>query len=320
MKNIIYRGVFLSLITVTFIGCKKDNLNSFKNVNNNSSNFNSIKELKAKIKELEHLSEEERRAYESQNDYKSLYTHALEIYEKIDMNTLEDIEILKNHVNKNHDILEIAKEESGELVYRTFYSDNPYSLVANKSRMIIVDDFCIKIFDDGLISTSINNFDILKNIKEKSVEKINLNDDFNISYYKSHDINIKSNCSSYREDRKDNNRDRTKLWVETYYENISGMPYVTGRGQIRPYKKTLGIWYFARRTITGRIKFDVTYTLNGQNIVRQFNENVPANLSYTQSRGFNDITWPDIPSNIRFTHINSWGDTPSTSTAIITCN
>jgi len=320
MRKIIYGGLFLAAVGIGFVGCKKDNMNKLERSQNNALEFNSMEELKSKIKELESMNEEDRRIYENQNGYKSLYTQVHEVYEEINMDEVKDRKEVYDHVNRNQNLLEIAKNEDGELEYRPFYSDNPYSLVANGNRMIIVDSICLKVFDDGLISTNAENFDKLKSQESRSVKNTNLNSDFNISHFRSLDASIKSHCGSYKEDIEDDNRDRTKLWVECFYENISGIPYVTGRGQIRPYKKTLGIWYFARRTIEGRIKFDVSYTLNGQTEVYQFNQIIPANLSYTQSKAFNEPLWPNVPSNVRFTSIDSWGDTPSTGTATIICH
>src|SRR5690554_4815562 len=157
------------------------------------------------------MSEEDRRAYEKQSGYKSLYTKVHEVYEEINMDEISDTKEVYDHVNKNQNLLEIAKNEDGELEYRPFYSDNPYSLVAGENRMIIVDSLSIKVFDDGLISTKVENFDKLKSQESRSVKNTNLNSDFNISHFRSLDASIKSHCGPYKEDIEDDNRDRTKL-------------------------------------------------------------------------------------------------------------
>jgi hypothetical protein len=331
MKKLIYGGLFLAAVGIGFVGCKKDNMNKLERSQNSALEFNSMEELKSKIKELESMNEEDRRTYENQNGYKSLYTQVHTVYEEINMDEIKDTKEIYDHVNRNKNLLEIAKNVDGELEYRPFYSDNPYSFVASENRMVIVDSLCLKIFDDGLVSTNIENFENLENQESKSVKKLNLNGDFNISYFTTQDIISKSNCGINREARATSGNNRTKITLECYAVQIGGfVPSGEASGLIRPYKKTLGIWYYAQRTISGRFKFDFAYEENGTNHQGDpgsgeteeisIDHTVSPTLAYAVSRTFPMPTGGFYPFNYRFSSILSWGTTPDTNNASITCN
>lgn len=84
--------------------------------------------------------------------------------------------------------------------------------------------------------------------------------------------------------------------------------------------RTLGVWFHARRTISGRIKYHVKY-LRGVTHEIDVDEQVNSTLSYSQTRGKTDISPANShASNIRFISIDSWGTTPSTGTVSENCN
>lgn len=153
-----------------------------------------------------------------------------------------------------------------------------------------------------------------------------------ISLFEDDEISPKSSCDPNRNvEEVDNGRNRTKLKLRAHSQihSISmdgngGITSITTRvrtfGRIRPYMRTLGVWFHARRTISGRIEYQVKY-LRGSTHEIDVNEQVSSTLSYSQFRGETDISPANShATNIRFTDIDSWGTTPSTGTVSVECS
>lgn len=331
MKKLIYGTLFLALVGIGVVGCKKENSLTLNRNKFDTAKFDSFEDLYNKLGEIEAMSEEERRNYERQNNYKSLLTYVYEVYEEIDMSKLVDLEPLHEHVKKNNDILEIIVNKQGEKEYRAIYSDNQYSAVAGKNRMIIIDTTCLKVFDDGLVMTNIKYFDELNSLEFKSIENIQDKNTFHVLKRISNELQIKSGCGQYDEGRATSGRNRTKITLECWAKGTSSFIFSAEvYGLIRPYHKTLGVWYYARRTITGQFQFVFAYEELGTNIfglpgsgdtkTHPRNHSVNPTLAYAVARTFPIVTQGFYPSNYRFSSISSWGTTPNTNSATITCN
>lgn len=277
------------------------------------------------------MSEDDRRTYEIENNYKSLRTKVYEIYEQIDMENLTDKNELFIHVDNNPDYLEILMDMSGEQEYRPIYSDCSYSLIARENRMIIVGDKCLKVFDDGLIHAPIKYFNDLETHNGKTVNSMPDNENFDVLKSDKNEIQTKSNCGTYREREVTSGNNRTRITIECYPSLMQGfVPYAKADGLIRPLKRTLGVWFHAQRTINGRFTFTFAFEQNGSNfqgipgsgqtILVPINEIVNPILSYSVTRSYSLPTGGFYPANYRFGSINSFGNTPSTSSSTIICN
>lgn len=308
-----------------FVGCKKSDTFSSDQKSEITPNYSSYDEASKELDKVLSMSEDERREYELAIGKVSLITHSYKIYEELDFDNLTDESEIYSHINNHPDFLEIKVNDQGEKEFRTLYSDNIYSYLVGVNRMLILDTICLKVFDDGLITTSMKHYDELLSIKEHSLVNYKKVNHYNLYINNNIGIFEKTNCGTSREATETNNKNRTKLWIDVKTlvvndVNYGNVPTVDGYGQIRSYKKTLGIWAYARRTIEGRIKLDVTYTVtSGVNVIA-VNQLISPNLSYTQVRRFGTLTWPDYPTNLHFSSIQCWGDTPDTATAYINCN
>ncbi|MBW7869261.1 MAG: hypothetical protein H3C31_13170 [Brumimicrobium sp.] len=314
MKKLIYGGLFLALVGVTISGCKKEEVNT--PIKSNIPKFSNYEALFEEMNKLNAMDENERRKFEKVNGYKSLYTHVHEVYEVVNMEELKDIEVLDNHVSENSTILEIIKNDLGEREYRPKYSDNPFSILTTSNRLLIVGEKCLKVFDDGLISTDLANINLLDGLSACKLADVEEHSDLVKSIF---DVKTESapkgNCGTYDIDRATNNRDRTKIEVSRYFHEN----YIFADCIVRPYKKTLGIWYFAKRTIVGSINASISF----------IQASVPETLNLVSSTsGYYAYKWH--PSNFggstfgsytndTFDFYNGTGDTPSTSTASVNC-
>lgn len=338
MKKLILGVATLSLISATLVSCKKETITNASNEILKSSNeqiptFQNHDELNRKVEELNEMGEEERRLYESNSGFKSLLTYVYEIYEKIDMEKLESKNQLESFVSENSNIVSLSVNNDNELVYRPFYSDIDYSIVANTNRMFIVADLCYKIFDDGIVVSNRENIDLLTSLDQIFAKDVPKSDKYEISVYFETEINGKTTCHpTHNEASVTSGNNRTKLKCKAgqqYYGEMQLSPNhpkvkiygVHAFGRIRPYNRTLGIWYHARRTISGRIQFTVTWKDGTVPRTKSINNNISGTLSYSQTRSFDELSAPlgEKPKEIKFTNINSWGTTPNTANATIIC-
>jgi hypothetical protein len=235
------------------------------------------------------------------------------------------------HVANNTDYLEIITNSLGEQEYRPIYSDIRYSLIAHENRMIIIGDKCVKVFDDGLIFAPMKCFNNLIKHNGKTVSSLPSNKDFEVLKSSKIEIEAKSSCGTYREREETSGTNRTRITLECYPKLISGIvPTAQADGLIRPLKRTAGVWFHAKRTINGRFAFTFAFEQNGANfqgaqgsgqtIYVSINDIVNPTHDYSVPRSYSLPTGGFYASNYRFSSINSFGDTPSTSSATIVCN
>jgi hypothetical protein len=83
---------------------------------------------------------------------------------------------------------------------------------------------------------------------------------------------------------------------------------------IRPYKKTLGIWYWCTRTISCNIKIaydkiNSDYTTWTRGFYYKIETKYDSKLEYVVSSGF--LSWGSGDPQMHFAGYDSWADTPS---------
>lgn len=283
---------------------------------------------------LNALSEDERRDYERINNFKSLYTLVYEVYEMFDMETLEDQKALEGYISRNSDYLALISNEFNELEYYPYYSNNEYSMLANSERILIVDNHCLKVCDDGLIATSLDNIDFLYSIHDIHAKNVPENDRISIVLFEDDENSPKSSCAPKNNvdhvPKPTQGRYRTKLKLvasgyQIIYNNgilLPNVNIVRNFGRVRPYRRTLGIWYHAVRTITGHIKYSLNYKFNNS-LLGLYTHSVDESLS--PKKRFKSEVNRSFPVGgysygVKFKNISSWGTTPSTGTVSINCN
>jgi len=339
MKKLIYGTLFLALVGIGVSGCKKEITNNtpnavLKNSIENIPTFQSHEDLVRKIEELNAMSDEDRRIYESNSGYKSLFTHAYEIYDGIKIDSLKSKKQLEKFISENSKFVSLQLNNDNELEYRPLFSDIHYSIIANTNRMFKVANLCYKIFDDGIVSSDIENIGLLTSLNQILAKDVPKNDNYEITIYEKMEINGKSSCHpTHNEASVTNGAQRTKITLIAAQQQYGEMETIPGTpkikiygvhafGRVRPYKRTLGIWYHCQRTISGRVAFTVSWkdgtVLKTSSIDQSFSQI----HDWSVTRQFNMVTTPlgEKPKEIKFTVINSWGDTPSTSNVSVNCN
>lgn len=331
MKKLIYGTLFLASVGIGITSCEKKELNNSINSNDvkieNKSHiptFKSMEEVNETLDFLSNMGEDERRTYEQQNNSKSLLTTVYEAYEGVDMENLVSREELENHIAKHPSMLSLNTTSDRELEYHPYFSDNHYSAIADKDRLFIIKELCFKVFDDGLVSTHKSNIELLKAISAVSIKDVRQTDEITISELKYEQSTYRAACSSHNVARETNGKERTKMFVAvTLFRMDNGGGNFTDvvdlYGRIRPYKKTLGVWYHARRTISGKFLATARFNNPGTQTFT-LNSNVSPQSAYSVYRNQGGLSINVPASNPRIVNVNSWGDTPSTSTVSIICN
>ncbi len=331
MKKLFYGVMCFALIGVGLVGCKKEKKIKSSDEDSIVSKIETIKftteqEMITQFETIKKMGESERREFEKKNNYKSLFTSVYEVYEGINLDNLKHQKELIQYVNENSDKLELTEDKNGELEYKPIYADNPFSLIAGKNRMIIIGSKCVKIFDDGLITAPLNMFNDLNVIDDKKISSVSVKNGFEVVVFKFNDTNIKAICGSEAEARSDDGRDRTRIRLiltEALVNTSSGQTWSSNPWyEVRPFMRTLGIWYHAQRTISGGISSNLGYdSFNGTPVIIPFNRTISPSLSYVQTvSSYIPTVDGNLPNNLRFLNYNAWGDTPSTGTASMSCN
>lgn len=193
------------------------------------------------------MGEGERREYEKVNGYKSLLTEVHEVYGGVDIESLESKDELKDYITSNSSYLTLKTNDEGEQEYHPYFSDNEFSALVNSNRLLLVEDICYKIFDDGIVVSHKDNIDFLSSLKGNYAKDIVENKMIVISLFEEEEISPKSSCHPSKNVKRVNNgRNRTKLKLRAHrqihsisQDSNGGITSITTRvrtfGRIRPY-------------------------------------------------------------------------------------
>lgn len=294
---------FFALACLILLGACQKNEN--RTLINNHLSFSSYEEFEETRKIILNMTENERIAWESDNNFKSFATECQELFNELEQrSTLTDDDIL-SLVENNGDKFYLQDETDGKYL-RAHLEDSYYYYVVNSDRIIQIADKIIKVFDEGLMIGRPEDIEIIKSTKTYKALKRE-----HIEYRDAFRTQLPSReyeCNCNRQEtiaRQTNNRNRTyiRVYVETdapssLYGNVSYCMTV------RPYHRTAGIWYWCNRSITYNMTVRIT---NGQTFTRQ-------KLSAPSTSSVEQVCFTTISSeNILtsgFTNINGWGKTP----------
>lgn len=326
-KRILQLSVLLTILTISFAGCEKEKVNNSE-VN---AGFSSTEELNAEINKTITLNSEELKSYEALKGYKSYGRMCEEIYENIDFSSFTTQDEILDFVAENGDYLELVTDEYGDVYLETKLRNNEYRYIIDNNRMFTVNDRVYKVFNEGQISTTIENRNVLYKIEsfnEKN-NKVTANLQFHPTNTLSSKANIidepslksaASNCGTKDDDRATSNRDRTKIEIELK-DKWEGNTYkVYHKGLIRPYKKTLGVWYWCTRTISYQWKYTAYVNILG--IDFREGEDRSGTRSDSKEESYKELFFSTNGSMFTGWHYEKydcWGDTPSTGKAQVKC-
>ncbi|HKK61471.1 MAG TPA: hypothetical protein VJ951_02855 [Bacteroidales bacterium] len=339
-KSLINSKLFVFSLFISvfmFNSCSKEEFSglSERQVLNEIVNFDSQEDFSTTLEKVVGMSSEELKAYEASKGYKSFGRTCEEFYRGIDFDDFTSLEELKAFIEKNSEYLTLVEDEEGELVLETVLSRSPYRYFVNNDKLFRIKDEVYKVFGDGVISTNVSNIEVLKEMNSTSVTGLDVDEQIRVmaSYRASKfsENQLKDavyNCGRHAEARKTNKRDRTKIeisidYLDTYDINNVPMTIYENRVLIRPYKRTLGVWYWCSRTLSCDIKVAIDHkTASGWQrgfYYKSESGKHTSKLEYIMSGGVVSIgSWQRY--DMHYGGYDCWADSPSTSHVHLECN
>ena len=334
-KVLLRRGVFSILLAASIVSCKKENVSPLNgNLSSKSQilKFENQSELTERLNFVLSANLEELIQYEDSKNFKSFGRISDEIYNKSNIENLKSQDELMNFVNLNSDFVRVIKDEQNENVFETVLSSIPYRYLANIDQLFRVNNFVYKVYEDGLVATNVKNVSKLKSLNPKSLSELESSDEFRVMLFKREvkytNKDVANNCGTYASSSSTNTNDRTKIEMGIgYYDfyDINNVPITALNNSVivRPYKKTLGIWYYCTRTLSCDIKVavDILKTTGWDRTYHYKYEagKSDSKLEYVLDGGVISVG-VFARYNMHYGGYKCWADSPSTSPAFLNCN
>ncbi len=308
-KVLIYLLV-ISGLTVT--SCNKANEIEMPKLNeSNTLVFSTQQEFKETLDRVISLNENELCEFEKLNGFSSLGISSENFYRSIDFEQFKTKEEIISFINENSRFLQLVEDDYGDLYVETVLCKSPFRYFANDQRLFQIGNDSYKVFNSGIVKLTQENSDVI----------LKMNDDDYLNFINHSDKkglkDVTYNCGTSKEFRVTNDNNRTLAELDVWVQPLDIGYNVIGNCLIRPYKKTLGIWYWCTRTITAEVKLAVDYT-NSYN-VDPFRFHTILNR-ITRSDSKVEVTVYQLsPASIISAHFGAYyvfADTPSTSPAI----
>ncbi|MBI9069050.1 MAG: hypothetical protein JEZ09_17265 [Salinivirgaceae bacterium] len=326
MKNRITKiSMAFIIVMVCFTSCEKDkNFNTEESKTSQESDnilcFKSVEDHQKTLNKVSAMNLQELIEYEDSQGYKSFGRKSDEIYYSVNPESFKSLDDLKDFVSINDEYLQLIEDENGEYTLETkyYYLANKY--IMNNDNMYQINNTVYKVFNSGIASAPIEHTDILKMADESIISKVAEN--YNIKF----ESNNKGEwCGNQTRDvRSTNGKNRTYFRLTL---NAFSPPGGSGTNAwvdffARPYKKTLGVWYHCKRSISFKINCSYygrtstgwpnkTINRTGSSYAYSVLGTLPDDGSVFSSKTAN---------NIVYSWIDSWADTPDTDYARIQCN
>lgn len=282
MKHMTASLVVAVFFAMLLVGCKKEQENNNtaetvtteKNVSKGMLRFSSAEEFAEVRQKVLAMGEDERREWERKQGFKSFATKCNELFEELEAKGITSDEDIYNFVKENPDYFYIYVDENGEEYLSSYLEDSYYFELANEDKMLQIGKETVKAFDEGIMIAS--KYESLLSVKEydssvvcEGIRVCPIATQGSIKVFRDDDDDQNGidgcNCGEMKKiiARKTNGRDRTyvRVSVKNSGEVVPGLCYMSYEMRVRPYYKTLGIWYWCKREIS--YNMDVSFFVPG---------------------------------------------------------
>lgn len=331
------------LLLTMLSSCKKD-LNEKQNISSASWDKKSASEKILKftdsyeylqnLKKVTAFSTAERKIWEESQNFISYGRACDEFYNSLKIDENWDDEAIRKVVLDNADYLQIIQDNEGDCFLETRMYQNLKRYLINVDKLYQIGETIYKVIGENItVRANIKCLEKLKTINESNYLSY-LSDAEILICHPSFDSDVLkdagNNCGTDHEARVTNGNDRTYMHIVIVTDDLD-----IGREQytyfiVRPYKKTLGIWYWCTRTISCDISIRTDYYLYTNPNSGDWDD--PEYGNYENS-GTSDDHLSDILNQrmiatgfypTTYSHFGGydcWGDTPSTSpNVVLQCN
>ena len=192
------------------------------------------------------------------------------IYYSLDIeNRFKTIDDIKQYVEDNNDLFQLILCDDGYYLFETYLYDHPFRDVANIDGVFQVNDSVYKIIQDGLVSSSVGDYEIIGQVPKN--ESLNNTCLFKTSTFNTnHSDRITYGCgcswpllSLPQEDEAFNENGDNKIYVKLtfYYATHNLYSFDIGATLFaKPYKRTV-FWFGCFRTIFVEFDANVHYQI-----------------------------------------------------------
>ena len=314
-KNLVFSILLVLLVAfaTVIISCEKED--KIQDISDNILYFGSIDDMLLEIDLVLSMSMEEKIQWEESKGFQSIEITSEKLYESINPEKFKSQEEVFNFVEKNSTYLILTKVGNNEYELDTHLSSSPFKYFVNNEYLFQIKDSVYKVFDEGVIAVSEERILELTNSDFENALTLTNKSIFSTVY-----LNLKKStnltCPGATV-RTDNGRERIRLKLYPNAYNMGSYWQAAYWYEIRPYKKTLGIWYRVKRTISCDLYMKVVV------------ESDPYYLNYENSGErayvleefalFDDAFFSD-PDDFNCESYNSWAKQPNTGKTYAICN
>jgi len=320
---------YLLLLTSAFIimSCSKEesvlqekDSQLISTLNNDLLKFDSFDEYQKTVSEVVSMKLDTLIAYENQRGYKSFGRTCDEFYKSINMDDFKSLEEIKSFVKANSNYLQLIEDENGELELETKLYKSPNRYLLNNYRMFQIGDTVFKEFESGIIMTRFENISDLKNAGNQ-INSLVQDDRF---IYVPNNLNTTNNLKSTNsscgtEYSETSTNDKNRLKVELKIEKSLGK--LKNHYIQRPYKKTLGVWFWCSRTMAADVICEYSWvdkpTGERKAVAYWFYKDWQNASVFEMVNWTNDV---DFDNSYYFSSYQIWADTYSVPEIWSRCN
>ncbi|MDR2906430.1 MAG: hypothetical protein LBU91_00355 [Bacteroidales bacterium] len=265
-KHIFKIGLIAAFATaITFTSCQKMDEETKQAVVEEILSVNSVEEYNDLLAQVEKMTDEEFAQWEQQRGFTSFYTQAQKAYAGLDIDNVQTEEEVFEYVKNNAQFLQLTPDGEDYTLETTLskYSTATQRVLNQDQTIQIGNDF-IKVFKTGTAKTAIENKQDLVNMADEDFDVLTTNDKIEVTRNllpRTRDILEKAHTSRIEDDEEKN---RLYAGIEIKWRvPVGDLIEHTIEYTIRPYKKTLGVWFYCSRTIEASIYLEYSYTIFG---------------------------------------------------------
>ncbi len=209
---------------------------------------------------------EERKVWEQSQGIVSFGRLCDELYLSTDFEQFGTLDEIKDFVDSNSDYLQLTKDENGEFIVDAKNPSVSDRYVLNKNCMFQINENVYKVYENGTAVTSVANIAELKTIDEYAAKSLPITCAIKYlpEFAERNVLKSDGKCSYKFTKKRTNGKNRLEynMYIKFRHNDNPKSTEVWTSYYIRPFKRTLWTWVWAKRTITGKAK--VTYSCKSQ--------------------------------------------------------
>ncbi len=247
-----FAGIVVVMAMFMTVACEKEDRLLQTTTVNNIKTFSSEEEYVAEVNKVANMTYEELCEYEYSKGFYSLGRKCDEIYSQANPENFKSKEEFFQFVENNSEYIELVTVSNKELTLEIKSGFNSNRYLVGEDGLFRISNNLYKVIDNFTIITNNNNIE-----KIKRINALNYQDYFEDStiIFPSYVKQSKSKTTAQYYDRDTsviNGSNKTTIFLTTwaYDHSQQNDTYLQSDFVVRPYHKTLWVWYYCSRTLS----------------------------------------------------------------------